>query len=172
MKYSSLFPYENRSLGMSKEKTQPEDNRSSARLASITLANLKKGDHIAFPKGVVDVTAVSDDAIGYKMTVDEQKTEYSVDAADIEGSLLYQAIVALIPSLAPGYTNPICSLIERDPSVFRARDGEGWVISDALCLMSGNISYKLNSDKSCSEKTPPATTLDETLGNAQGAFDF
>ena len=172
MKYSNLFPYENRSLGMSKEKTQSDDNRSSARLASITLSNLKQGDHIVFPKGVVDVTAVSDDAIDYKMTVDKQDAEYRVDAKDIEGSLLHQAFVALIPSLAPGYTNPICSLIERDPSVFRARDGKGWVISDALCLMSGNISYKLNSDKNCSEKTPPATTLDETLGNAQGAFDF
>ena len=118
------------------------------------------------------MTAVSDDAIDYKMTVDKQDAEYRVDAKDIEGSLLHQAFVALIPSLAPGYTNPICSLIERDPSVFRARDGKGWVISDALCLMSGNISYKLNSDKNCSEKTPPAPTLDETLGNTQGAFDF
>jgi hypothetical protein len=46
----------------------------------------------------------------------------------------------------PDYNHPVCDIIESDPAIFRLQSQEGYVVNDALCLMSGNVTYPKRDD--------------------------
>lgn len=171
-KYSDLFPYRSRKLGLADSKTSEEEKRSDIRLASLTIANLQEGDTLDFPKGSVVVTRVEDDAIHVEMTIGEAVSSEVITSQNLEESVLYRGLRSVMPKLHPDYCDPICTLIERDPSVFRTRAKDGWVISDVLCAMAGNVSYPLLSRQTEETPEPDSTETPDHAAGPQGAFDF
>lgn len=169
MKYRNIFPYTRRWLGLASEKTLAEQERCVERLAILTIVNLQQGDTLRFPKGEVVVDDASSEKIAFTMTVNDNASKHIIDANNLSNNILVTALKCLIPTLSPAYSDPLCSLIERDPSVFRTQAKDGWVINDALCLMSGNISYALNVPE---YNNTVVVASDETRSGEQVAFDF
>ena len=66
-KHSSIYPYQNRALGLSERKTSREQNRSHHALAVIAVANLQKDDSLGFPAGVLTVSSVEADKISLSL---------------------------------------------------------------------------------------------------------
>lgn len=142
MKYRDLFPYANRMLGMQKHKVEREHATNTTEQALIVIANLKSGQTLPLEGDYSQITVdfISDGAITFTPTPgDGSKVTLAADA--LRDSELVRAITATLDTVGPAYTHPICKVIEGDPAIFRLRTQEGYVIGDALCLMSGNVGY-------------------------------
>lgn len=134
MAYQTLYPYQNRQLSMRDQKTPKEHQMCFIRLSCLLIANLVVGESVLAGEHSLTVTSINDDAVSF----DDGTT---IMAAELPEHFITQQLSQLLPTLAPAYISPLVFILERDPAVFRLRTQNGWVINDALCLMSGNIQY-------------------------------
>ena len=166
MLHQNIFPYKNRMLSMEKVKTEAEDRRSPLQLAMITLANLKVGESLEFPAGILTVEESSSEGIRFLLKKnDGTSVPLSVEAKNLSESHITASLSSIISDLKGDYSSELSEIIERDPAVFRLKSNEGWVINDALCLMSGNIRYQ---KMSCAE----LRLIQSKATPAQAGFDF
>lgn len=145
MAYATLFPYTQRALGLQEQLTAKDEAMSPSQWAGIFMANLKAGDQFSLAGHPLTVVKNDNEALVY---LTQSQKRHTIAAAEIDISPLFSILQDVLPTLAPEYTDPLCHILERDPAVYRLRDRTGWVINDALCLMSGNITY--------GAKNPPA----------------
>jgi hypothetical protein len=174
--YGSLYPYQNRSLGLSEHITERECNMEPDTWALISMANLKPQDTVVFPKGRVTIDSVSGENIHYTFlaTGETDGLQQVTHCEGLKGSALFIGIKSLLESAYPDYSHPICDIIERDPAVFRLQSKAGWVVDDKLCLLAGNVSYShttkiQNEDEK--KELDSSNSLSHT-GPEQGAFMF
>lgn len=147
MKYRDIYPYQNRSLNMSGVKTPREDASCIKRLSEILLANLVNGETLRFPKGHIIVVAIDDDRLSvdfHSNNSKENPVRWDIQSQNVKGSMLFSACEKILEVNA--YHHDCAKVLERDPAVFRRQDKKGWVISDALCMMSGNVTCQASSD--------------------------
>lgn len=142
-----LFPYQDRQLGQSKYLTPKEQALSIRALVRILLSNLREGETIPFGKNMVLILSNDNGSLRYRILAGDGRV-FNCEVTSIDilndkwgGDVLSKGIIELLPSLAPEYSHPLCQILERDPAVFRLQTKEGWVINDALCLLSGNVQY-------------------------------
>lgn len=135
MAFQTLYPYQNRSLAMKNQKTSKDQQMDFTQLSCLLIANMFVGEHLQLGDRVVTVTSIDDETVNFDDGVIIKASELSVHS-------ITQTLAKLLPTLAPAYESPLVFILERDPAVFRLRTQTGWVINDALCLMSGNIQYK------------------------------
>jgi hypothetical protein len=149
-KYVELFPYKNRALGLQEYKVDEREQRMDfAVIAKIAMANLKVDDSVNFLSGTIRVTHVSDIEIRYEFIKSNGQTfNETAKASSLDKTALLQGFDTLLRNSVPEYTSSLCQILERDPAIFRLQNQNGWVVGDALCLMSGNVSYPIGSTKS------------------------
>jgi hypothetical protein len=174
--YGSLYPYQNRSLGLSEHITEREFNMEPDTWALIAIANLMPHDTVIFPKGSVTIDSVSSDNINYTFlaTGQTQGVQQVTHREGLQGSALFIGIKSLLESAYPDYSHPVCGIIERDPAVFRLQSKAGWVVNDKLCLSAGNVPYhqkKNGQNKDEKKELDSSSSLSHT-GPEQGAFTF
>ena len=173
-KYKSLFPYNNRSLGMDSFTTPKEENRNAKCLIKILISNLVAGDEIQFPKASVTILSVRNESISYNAKIFSGETLSNVDKVDdLEEGILFTAFENLYESSLEGFVSKFYKIIEKDPAIFRLQSGLGWVINDELCLSTGNVSYKdIESKVEETPLSPPTTIAEPVKETQQSAFDF
>lgn len=152
-----LFPYLNRQLGTQQMLTSKEACMDFSVLATICLANLQAQEQIAFEGEMLIVHRIDETAVAFTNGLE-------VPAAELAHSALHQHVVKTLQQAIPGYTHPLVAVLERDPAVFRLRTGAGWVVNDALCLMSGNVQYTVaTTDTSPVDVQEPSVTQKEPI---------
>jgi len=148
MRYKNIFPYKNRSLAMQEIKT-PKDARTDLESqVLILISNLNPDDEMVFPKATLSVVSIDDESITYLINPNSgDKFGEKIEASEIKRSILFDALMKTFALCPNPYASTFASIMERDPSIFRLREGGGWIINDELCLSSGNVSYKKGGDK-------------------------
>lgn len=147
MRYKNLFPYQNRQLGLSEKLTPRKKSRAPLSLVPILLSNLEIGETLHFGKNIVLILSNDECSLRYRVltgtgqTFNAELLASSLETDDWKQDVLAKGVLKTLPSLAPDYNHPLCRILERDPAVFRLQNREGWVINDALCLLSGNVQY-------------------------------
>jgi hypothetical protein len=151
MKYSNIYPYQNRSLNGAQLLMEGGDLRSPKRLALIALMNLDVGECFLHETWG-DVSVVSVDEGQLTIATQEgvevfKNAPLTLDFDDLCETLGEMYFTPLIDELNGDeksnktYQQSSLSLVlERDPAVFRGMFG-GWIINDELCKYSGNITY-------------------------------
>jgi hypothetical protein len=164
----NVYPYENRVLGMSEK----EFTNTTRNLALITIANLKLEDAIQFPAGKLVVTALDDNSISFTL-----KGEKNVNLSLPQNEVDTHNITDSIESLLGDFNNvapELAEILERDPSVYRRQNKEGWVINNKLCLFTGNIRYQPLRQTDTTAGPKLEVTVDTQAGEDgfQHGFDF
>jgi len=162
MVHINIFPYKNRMLGMQESKVSPELNMNTQEQTLIAIANFKNGQKIPLKGGYESVVVdfISDGAITYTPTPGDG-SKVTLNVSDIRESELFHSVSSTIDSVHPEYDHPICEIIESDPAIYRLRTQEGYVINDALCLMSGNVNYTKKVDVDVEEVAPTDEIINE-----------
>lgn len=142
MERLSLFPYENRMLGMKESKVDRELNMDTREQALIAIANFKNGQEIPLKGDYTSITVnfISDGAITFTPAPGDG-SKITLNAEDLRESELLRSVSLTLDSIYPEYEHPLCEIIESDPAIYRLKTQEGYVINDLLCLMSGNVRY-------------------------------
>jgi hypothetical protein len=141
-KFRDLFPYKNRQFGMS-NYTTPETANIYEELSKIAIANLKEGDRIKVPKGLVEIDTVCENSISYTFRpIDGYAVLQYVEGKQIFDGPISRGFLAMFMQLIPADAHGLGYIVERDPAVFRLATNNGWVINDKLCLYSGNVHYQ------------------------------
>lgn len=130
----ALFPYTNRQLGLQEMLTPKESCMEFAMLAMIFLANLKVNDRFSLDRHDFHVSHIDDHRIQFSCGL-------QLNAEELSSAPLHAQLVCALKQCPPAYSNKLCKILERDPAVYRLRTQQGWVVNDALCLMTGNIQY-------------------------------
>lgn len=138
MRFSSLYPYKNRSLNLSEYKVDKIKQCDLQELTKLLIANLRKDESLPLKEDTVTIISTSEDKIVYSTSLQKIETALS---DELTSSTLFEAIKNELLSHTPSYQHILCEVLERDPAVFRLRDQTGWVINDTLCLSSGNVTY-------------------------------
>jgi hypothetical protein len=138
----NLFPYDNRNLGLKESKVDRELNMDTREQALIAIANFKNGQEVPLKGDLTSIFIdfISDGAITYTPKPGDG-SKVTVNAEDVRESQLLRSVSLTLDSVYPDYEHPLCEIIESDPAIYRLRTQKGYVINDALCLMSGNVSY-------------------------------
>lgn len=135
-----IFP--RRQLGLQSLQTPKSEQMCIKQLSLIAIANLVPGDRIPFAKGTIVVVSNDDESLQYDFIRQSGPvTREAIAATQIMDSSIFAAFQKKVPELSPAYSHPLCVVIERDPAVYRLRTQTGWVINDALSVMSGNVIY-------------------------------
>lgn len=179
-KHSNIYPYQNRALGLSERKTSREQSREHHALAVIAVANLQKDDSLVFPAGVLTVSSVEADKISLSLAPSKggDNVDIIINNDNFESHTITTSIATILADPKQDHS-AFGKILERDPAVYRLRSQEGWVINDALCLLSGNIQYN-TTEKTCknapkAEKSipvEPETPVTKSSEPAQHGFDF
>jgi hypothetical protein len=177
----NLFPYENRMLGLKETKIERELNMNTEEQALIAIANFKNGQEIPLcgDYTAIVVDFISDGAITYTPTPGDG-SKVTVNHEELRDSTLALSVAETLEKVHPDYNHPLCDIIESDPAIFRLQSQEGYVINDALCLMSGNVTYpkreeteKLDALDNTNFATDEVNTLREDKEPVQGdLFNF
>lgn len=143
----NLFPYKNRMLGMKEKKVERELNMNVDEQALIAIANFKNGQEIPLRGDytAIVVDFISDGAITYTPTPGDG-SKVTLNHEDLRDSVLARSVAETLDKVHPDYNHPVCDIIESDPAIFRLQSQKGYVINDALCLMSGNVTYPKRED--------------------------
>lgn len=153
MSTTILFP--RRRLGFQSLQTAKSEQTCLTRLSLIAIANLLPGDQLPFAKGTIVVVDNTDAHLQYDfIRPDGHTTREVIEATQIMASSILVAFQKKIPELSPSYSHPLCQVIERDPSIYRLRTQTGWVINDALSVMTGNIIYPIGPGPGLRSATP------------------
>lgn len=133
-----------RQLGLQSLHTPKSEQMCIKQLSLIAIANLVPGDRIPFAKGTIVVVSNDKDSLQYDFIRQHGPvTREVISATQIMDSSILAAFQKKFPDLSPAYSHPLCRVIERDPAVYRLQTQAGWVINDALSVMSGNVIYPI-----------------------------
>jgi hypothetical protein len=172
MKHIDLFPVASRTLNLQATHVPREESTQPHWWALLLLANVRVGDDVVMDGSSMVVARIENDQV----TVEWQGETLTLTDDNVRDSAPYEALVAWLTRYeASGepYADPLALILERDPAVYRLRTGRGWVVNDRLMVMSGNISYPLQSSEKPDEPHEPDQSVPITTDEGgQGAFDF
>lgn len=141
MTYRDLYPYKNRALGLSTVIVPKDYVTNPVIIAQIAISNMVAGETFTFGNETIEICLINEHELRYKSPLSMAGKTTILDATDIADSQLATMVANCLRKSYPGYTDPICELVERDPAIFRLQTNLGWVVNDGLCLTSGNIRY-------------------------------
>jgi hypothetical protein len=173
MAHKDIYPYKNRLLQRETTKTPREQNTDPSVWAWLAIVNLKEGDAFSIQGESLVVSKAEDELIEI---LQNENLRISITPESLIEHPLCIALAEHLVSLCPDYVDPLCAIIERDPTVYRLRSKKGWVVSDVLCLMSGNVQYSpseiVSPEKVAASPPPNEHPQRNDAGSPQIGFDF
>lgn len=164
----------NRRLGMQSLLTDKLNSLDYRALALILLSNSKPGDVINFAKGNITIVDIDDELLSYSFF--NNNTGGGGDCKDslysLESGIAFQSIVDTLPLCAPISRPDFGTILERDPAVYRLRNGDGWVINDKLALTSGNVVYEKTCNSLSNNPSDAVKIVSVDDNPSQSNFDF